>query len=96
MKGDEDVLSKEPLEISFWFYCDEEGDAYALASELQKMGHKIQKCEQVRPVDWLLISETHMPVRKERLLHLVDRFEEMAETHQARFDGWEAVMDYES
>lgn len=97
LRGEEDVLSEQPTDVTFWFYCDTEEDAYALAASLQKFGHGIDACEERdRAVaDWLVISKTTMPVDSDRLEELMNRFEELASAHDARFDGWEAALDYD-
>lgn len=92
-RGEVKRLTETPWPVHFFFYCEEESDAYRLSNALQKRRHTILSCEFKDEFGkWLVRTEELLIFDNEILAERLDRYETLAAEMNAEFDGWESMM----
>lgn len=79
--------------VHFFFYADEEADAYRLAHELQSLDFKIVQVMESFSTQWLCLVEMDLvpdPPVMDLCTELLDK---VARDHGVVYDGWETRLD---
>ncbi|AXI99497.1 Regulator of ribonuclease activity B [Cyclonatronum proteinivorum] len=92
-RGEVKRLTETPWPVHFFFFCEDESDAYRLSGALQKRGHKILSCKfSEESAKWQVRTEEMLIFDNEVLAERLDRYEALAIQMKAEFDGWESMM----
>lgn len=93
---DQGIESGEILEVSNFFYFDNEKDAKLAEEELSDIGFAIEtvyKHEDNDELPWTVICTIRLPLKEDKIHRLTDFLNELAARYGGKYDGWEVGID---
>ncbi len=79
--------------VHFFFYANEEGDAYRLAHELQNLDFRIVQVMESQNRRWLCLAEMNLVPDPPVMDLCTDLLHKVARDHSVEYDGWETRID---
>lgn len=79
--------------VQFFFYCEEEGDVYRLADELQQLNFRIVEVTQSMDSQWFCLGEMNLVPEPQVMDRCTQLLVDLAERYDALYDGWETRID---
>ncbi|MBI1803367.1 MAG: ribonuclease E inhibitor RraB [Ignavibacteriae bacterium] len=86
-----DVSHKHP--IDFYFYLDDERQAYLLAAELQRKEFEVT-VEESGTDHWLCLARKELIPIDDTFETLCDWLVDLSASYYAEFDGWESEIPF--